>query len=1198
MTDEFDDTLPDGGLGPPRPAVNDAQQGSLKGKVVDGYRILKRLGGGRMGEVYLAEQSLGAGTKLVALKTMRGEWLGHDDAIERFQEEAYAGGTLKTAYVAQVFASGTHRPSVFEPALHYLVMEYCSGGTLLDYLVTFEGGRLPPAEAVRLLRQAADGLLAAERRVGPNREPDPLVHRDLKPENLLLQRLDAADLPDLRIADFGAVKRHQRRAATPDAELSSLYLPMTPAYASPEQWEMGDVDHRSDMYSLGATFYHALTGRRAAPRTGTIADIRKFTLDTRRLSPGAVVEQIPEPLDRIIERMTARDRDDRYDSFADVLEELRIFEAKGPVASVKAWLAAALVLVIAGVAVWYIWPRQGVSAADLARDYSALHASIQEAQRKPWIADLPDVARQLQQIEDRVETQRREVDAAVAAEGDEATVAAEANKGLVRVQLEFQQLDQALASAEAPLAALHRLEDGYSQRSRAQAREALDQVALPADLPAIATRWNELNEQVEALFQSRRARLRELERDFVRGVGVAEGTSPPPDPKTDPYGSIRSRAMVFRDEVGGVEPELRPEAGQLVEAIDAARALELRLPSWPGAAVESESESAVAAMQLDAFVVAVGVIGAVAPTGDTPLARWWASRRRELATTWKPRLLEFVAARTAAQQQLNDGLQEVERAEALRRLRQEVAPAHGALVTQFRAVRAALPVLFPDRAELDEVAGRLDAGRAPQVGFLVQRLRDGYVRVQTLGGELARVTSVLPSGITPQWRAQLERYLGKIEDTLTSLAAEQREWIGEFEPTKPWEYDDLFRLQVNGYRDLVRRQFVADELDLARAAAELPKLRDAIARWEPPADPEDDSCSKRFDALVGSIGGALELLAGYESGERAAPPTDLTKAGLESLAGAVFGVFAIKNRSTEDQDLAAWCDAWGQKQLDRLLEPILNQVRSMAVDVVPVSRALEPLLEGLDEVDPARAQQLRTALRQAEQQHHKGRVIELPASWSGAAKALWPPGYDAPPGLECELRGGVLIGWFPCRTRFDQDRKRVPVEMVLVTASDAPPFLVDRHEVTAGELLALGVSKGSNDPGGYLANRGTYWSGVIGRAPAALLSWTAHAMAAGFAAQAYSPQEVIFELPTASQWSILTAGGDGFEPTATEDPTAVVPDERDQIRGVVGLRSGLSEWLADGSHVGARSYAPPTSKYDIADWKKGVGFRCVLNLKK
>ena len=104
---------------------------------------------------------------------------------------------------------------------------------------------------------------------------------------------------------------------------------MTPAYASPEQWEMGDVDHRSDMYSLGATFYHALTGRRAAPRTGTIADIRKFTLDTRRLSPGAVVEQIPEPLDRIIERMTARDRDDRYDSFADVLEELRIFEAKG-----------------------------------------------------------------------------------------------------------------------------------------------------------------------------------------------------------------------------------------------------------------------------------------------------------------------------------------------------------------------------------------------------------------------------------------------------------------------------------------------------------------------------------------------------------------------------------------------------------------------------------------------------------------------------------------------------------------------------------------------------------------------------------------------------------------------------------------------------------------------------------------------------
>ena len=274
----------------------------LVGQVLGGCRINEVLGRGAMGTVYKATQlSL---DRTVALKVIREELCTDDDLLQRFQREAKTIGRFSTPHVVQIHDVGR------EQGVHFLVMEFVSGGSLLAHVNELPGRRLPPADAIRWMIEAAEGLLEAERLQ--------IVHRDVKPENILLDHAAR-----VKVADFGI-----SRSITMSVELTATQAVIgTPLYMSPEQCRAEKVDHRSDMYSLGATFCHLLAGKRPLHEDSVQELLRKkTTLDF--LSPRKLAQDgsIPESLSRVIERMTALDRADRYASFKEVIEDLRRVE--------------------------------------------------------------------------------------------------------------------------------------------------------------------------------------------------------------------------------------------------------------------------------------------------------------------------------------------------------------------------------------------------------------------------------------------------------------------------------------------------------------------------------------------------------------------------------------------------------------------------------------------------------------------------------------------------------------------------------------------------------------------------------------------------------------------------------------------------------------------------------------------------------
>jgi tRNA A-37 threonylcarbamoyl transferase component Bud32 len=279
----------------------------LVGRTLGGTEVLALIGCGSMGSVYMARQV--HLDRIVALKTIR-EGLFNDERVyARFREEARTVGRFSTPHVVQVHEIG------FEQGVYYLVMEYAGGGNLKSYARKQPGGKISAQDAIRFITQAALGLLEAERLQ--------IVHRDVKAENLLL---DAKG--DLKIADFGIAKvRHTDVAMTQDCSILG-----TPLYMSPEQSQGRPLDHRSDLYSLGATFYQLVTGKLPAKGRSPL-EIFANKAATARLTLGELALESPlaGSLSRLIENMTARDPADRYPSFRDLLDDVRgIAEGQRP----------------------------------------------------------------------------------------------------------------------------------------------------------------------------------------------------------------------------------------------------------------------------------------------------------------------------------------------------------------------------------------------------------------------------------------------------------------------------------------------------------------------------------------------------------------------------------------------------------------------------------------------------------------------------------------------------------------------------------------------------------------------------------------------------------------------------------------------------------------------------------------------------
>ena len=279
-----------------------AQTDKLIGRTVKNkYKIVKRLGQGGMGAVYLAEQ-LGIGLK-VALKFLKSELSSDAEICRRFLNEAKS-----YALVAHPNAVTLHEFGQDEEGNLFIAMEYVEGTDLKKELA--EKKRLPTHEALSIVLQATDILGHAHSRG--------VVHRDLKPENVMLRRGSRGI--HIKIMDFGIARlMNEGTKLTLAGSIAG-----TPRYMSPEQVEGREVDHRADIYSLGIVLYEVLTG--AQPFDGSsIGEIlrKQVAQPLPALAEHGAGLDLP-PIDHVLQQACAKERDQRFQSmaaFADALEQ-------------------------------------------------------------------------------------------------------------------------------------------------------------------------------------------------------------------------------------------------------------------------------------------------------------------------------------------------------------------------------------------------------------------------------------------------------------------------------------------------------------------------------------------------------------------------------------------------------------------------------------------------------------------------------------------------------------------------------------------------------------------------------------------------------------------------------------------------------------------------------------------------------------
>lgn len=271
-------------------AVEDADQMAI---IADRYQIKQQLGAGAMGIVYQAED-----LKLnrdVALKQLAPNLSSDPQLLARFRQEALALARLSHPNIVQVY------DFIEWNGLSLIVMELVQGDELESMLG--QGNPLKLAEAVRLVTQMADALGYAHDRG--------VVHRDFKPANVLISHKGQVKITDFGIAKLAASSVH--------TQLNTVMG--TPAYMSPEQASGEQTDHRTDIYALGVVLYQLLAGKR--PFEGDTKSI--IAQHLTKMPPGlaGVRGDVPPELDVIVQKMLAKKATDRFQSMAEVVQQLR-----------------------------------------------------------------------------------------------------------------------------------------------------------------------------------------------------------------------------------------------------------------------------------------------------------------------------------------------------------------------------------------------------------------------------------------------------------------------------------------------------------------------------------------------------------------------------------------------------------------------------------------------------------------------------------------------------------------------------------------------------------------------------------------------------------------------------------------------------------------------------------------------------------
>jgi serine/threonine protein kinase len=306
------------------------------------YRILRRIGGGGAGDVYLGLQNIAGKERRVAIKIPKSSHSSDASSRRRFLEELHTLMELRHAHICEIIDGGEEKSS----GRLFMVMAFADGGTLKDRAQASAGCRVEPYEAIRWLREAALGLQAAETHVNAKGEPAPVYHRDVKPANLLLQ--------DGRVvvADFGAAKIGGDRPGLTTEDSPASW---TAEYGSPEQSRRDPVDHRSDIYSLGASFYQLLTGELPQKRFASVYERFQEAHD-----PRSVIPELPRDLSALIRKMTEPEVGNRHQTFAEVVAEIDLLTSgdRGPKRSWLLQFWPFIGIVGAAVAGLFVWQNE------------------------------------------------------------------------------------------------------------------------------------------------------------------------------------------------------------------------------------------------------------------------------------------------------------------------------------------------------------------------------------------------------------------------------------------------------------------------------------------------------------------------------------------------------------------------------------------------------------------------------------------------------------------------------------------------------------------------------------------------------------------------------------------------------------------------------------------------------------------------
>ena len=274
--------------------MNDRTNGDLSGRTLGGrYRVEGELGRGGMAKVYRGTDSVLG--RPVAVKVLSPQYAGDANFVTRFRREAQAAARLNHPNLVQVYDTGS------DDGVHYIVMEYVEAKTLADYLAG--GGRIMPDRAVELAEAVSDALAVAH--------GQGVIHRDIKPANIMVTR-DG----QVKVTDFGIA-----RVTTNETIEQTAAVLGTASYLSPEQAQGGQIDQRSDLYSLGCVLYEMLTGRPPFTADSPVAVASKHVLE-QPVPPSRVNHDVSPQLDAVVMRALSKNPDNRYQDAAEMKEDL------------------------------------------------------------------------------------------------------------------------------------------------------------------------------------------------------------------------------------------------------------------------------------------------------------------------------------------------------------------------------------------------------------------------------------------------------------------------------------------------------------------------------------------------------------------------------------------------------------------------------------------------------------------------------------------------------------------------------------------------------------------------------------------------------------------------------------------------------------------------------------------------------------